>query len=121
MARVKKKAKVKAKTKPKTKAKVKPKKKKILCMSCGDPIHPKRLKILPNTKQCVNCSDVGRKAGITVTKGTGDHTYNETIIIDQEDYLKIQEMELKLFGKRKDDIDHPDLAEDEEDITPDIE
>lgn len=86
------------------------------CMSCGEEIHPKRLEILPSTQTCVTCSTTGRKAGVTVTLGEGDHTYNETIIMEQEEFLKYKEFERKFHGKRKDDIPHPEeeIDEDEE-------
>ncbi len=38
----------------------------VECLGCGEQIHPKRLEILPNTKHCVQCSDTGRKRGVTV-------------------------------------------------------
>ena len=78
------------------------------CNTCGDEIHPKRLEILPDTHQCVSCSTTGKKAGVTITVGEGDHTYNEIVIMDREDYIKYQETERKLYGKREDDITHPD-------------
>jgi len=78
------------------------------CISCGEQIHPKRLEILPNTLKCVVCSNTNRKAGITVMKGEGDHTYIETIIMEQDEFLKYQEAELKARGKRPDDITHPE-------------
>jgi hypothetical protein len=87
-----------------------------LCISCNEPIHPKRLEILPTANRCVSCSTTNKKAGVTVTKGTGDHTYNETIIVDHDDFTKIQEIEFKINGKRKDDIPHPDDEDDEDDI-----
>ena len=31
---------------------------------------------------CVNCSTVGTKRGIPVMKGSGDHTWTETVIMD---------------------------------------
>ena len=91
-----------------------------LCIGCGEEIHPKRLEILPSAIRCVTCSTTGKKAAITVTKGEGDHTYNETVIMDRDEFNKIQEMEYKIYGKRKDSIPHPDEDEDEEvtDTTP---
>lgn len=83
------------------------------CNVCGDEIHPKRLEILPEVRQCVSCSTTGKKAGVTLIIGEGDHTYNDIVIMDREDYIKYQELEHKLYGKRKDDIVHPD----EEDIV----
>lgn len=52
------------------------------CIKCGIDIPLKRIEILPHTKVCVNCSEVGRKGGITVQLGEGDHTYNEIIIME---------------------------------------
>lgn len=85
-----------------------------LCISCNEPIHPKRLEIFPNTTRCVSCSTTDKKAAITVTRGEGDHTYNETIIMERNDFNRFQEIEYKINGKRKDDISHPDSEEDEE-------
>ena len=81
------------------------------CISCGNEIHPKRLEILPSTTTCVGCSTTNKKAGITVTIGEGDHTYNDVVIMDHEDFIKYQELEKKIHGKRKDDISHPDEEE----------
>ena len=87
-----------------------------LCIECGEPIHPKRLEIIPTAVKCVVCSTTGKKAAITVTKGEGDHTYNETVIMDRDEFERLQELEFKIHGKRKDDISHPD-DDDEEDIV----
>ena len=35
---------------------------------------------------CVNCSDVGMRKAIPVQKGTGDHTWNEILIVSEEHY-----------------------------------
>lgn len=90
-----------------------------LCIECGELIHPKRLEILPHAVRCVACSTTGKKAAITVTKGEGDHTYNETIIMDRENFNKIQEIEFKINGIRKDSISHPDedISEEATDTT----
>lgn len=82
------------------------------CIQCGEEIHPKRLEILPNATRCVACSNTKQKAGITVTKGEGDHTYNETIIMDHDDYVRYQELENKTNKRREDDISHPDEEDD---------
>jgi hypothetical protein len=83
------------------------------CISCGEEIHPKRLEILPSATRCVACSNTKAKAGITVTKGEGDHTYNETIIMEHDEYVKFKESEVKT--KRVDEIVHPDDFEEEVD------
>lgn len=90
------------------------------CIVCKDPIHPKRLEILPHATRCVACSNTKQKAGITVTKGEGDHTYNETIIMEHDEYVKFIESEAKTKGKRVDEIVHPDdFVEEEEEIEND--
>ena len=35
---------------------------------------------------CVNCSDVSTKRGIPITHGTGDHTWTETMVVEEEQY-----------------------------------
>lgn len=92
------------------------------CTGCQEPIHPKRLEILPNTTKCVSCSNTGKKGGVTVTKGEGDHTYNETIIMEPDEFRKFQEMEAILVGKPFDDEETPEGvegSEDEEEETED--
>lgn len=93
------------------------------CIICNNPIHPKRLEILLNTNKCVECSTTGKKGGITVTKGEGDHTYNETIIMEPDEYKKYQEIEAKLTGKPFDDEVVDDSGNEEEDtnVEPPIE
>ena len=74
------------------------------CSICDEEIHPKRLEILPNATRCVKCSTVDKKAGITVTKGEGDHTYTETIIMERSEFNKFQEAEEKLNKNEFDSI-----------------
>jgi hypothetical protein len=85
------------------------------CSACGEEIHPKRLEILPNAITCVSCSTTGKKAGVSVVLGEGDHTYNEIVIMEPEEFEQYKELEFKINGKRKDDIIHPDEEIEEED------
>lgn len=82
-----------------------------MCGKCGIEIPLGRLKCVPNTKTCVKCSDVKYKAGITVTRGEGDHTYNETIIMEYDEFVQYEKMQEAKFGKRLDDFDNPDYFE----------
>jgi hypothetical protein len=66
-----------------------------ICIGCGTKIHPKRVEILPHTKTCVNCSTTEKKGGLTIQLGEGDHTYNEIIVMDREDLIKIEELQNK--------------------------
>lgn len=52
------------------------------CIHCGNVIPDGRLKILPNTKTCVKCSEVSRVAGFPVI--SGKTTYSELQIVKQE-------------------------------------
>lgn len=82
---------------------------KKTCTGCKQPIHPKRLEVLPNTTRCVACSTVNKKSGITITRGEGDHTYNETIIMEHDEYVKYKEAEARFNKTTFDEI----IVEDE--------
>jgi hypothetical protein len=84
-------------------------KNKKLCTGCNEPIHPKRLEILPTTTRCVSCSNTNKKAGITVTKGKGDHTYTETIVLEHEDFVEYKKIEAKLNKTSFDEIPTEDI------------
>ena len=63
----------------------------IKCIKCGNEINPLRVKALPNTRVCINCSTTGAYKAITTTEGKGDHTYNSIKILtseQHEDYIK---------------------------------
>lgn len=80
----------------------KPIKSGVLCTGCENDIPKQRLDACPGTTKCIKCSDVKTKKPITLTKGTGDNTYVETLIVDDEEYnkyLKQEAAERKLVGK----------------------
>jgi hypothetical protein len=60
----------------------------VECLGCGEAIHPKRLEILPGTKFCVKCSDTGRKRGVTVQRGEGDHSYTDVVIMEEKQFIQ---------------------------------
>ncbi len=61
--------------------------KMIPCPQCGEDF-PELRKTKYGYNFCVNCSEVGAKRGVPMTFGTGDHTWTETLILDEKDYLK---------------------------------
>jgi len=75
------------------------------CTGCGEQIHPKRLEIMPTTTRCVACSTVQKKGAVTIMKGTGDHTWIETIHLEHEDYKAYMEAEKKI--KHASELDTP--------------
>lgn len=70
--------------------------KMISCSKCGGNMPELRL-----TKYgydfCVNCSDelnlVGKKRALPVQMGEGDHSWTETVIMEESDYLQYEMME----------------------------
>lgn len=62
------------------------------CIKCKEEIPAGRLKALPGATTCVNCSSSKMKRSVTVTKGEGEDTYNDLVIMDHDMYVNI-------FGK----------------------
>lgn len=70
----------------------------IPCSNCGNDM-PKLRKQLYGYKVCVNCSTEKPKVGRIMTYGTGDHTWNDLQILDQETALKLYKVESKVSTK----------------------
>ena len=78
--------------------------KMIACSSCGEPMPELRLTKY-GYSYCVTCSEAGlgegRKQGVPVLMGEGDHTWTETVIMTDsqyKDYLR-NEKALKNLDK----------------------
>lgn len=52
------------------------------CIKCNEQINPQRLKILPKTRHCVNCSNVERVGGHTII--SGKNCYSELQVVDMD-------------------------------------
>jgi len=59
--------------------------KMISCIKCEADMPELRLTQY-GYKVCVNCSTVSTKRGIPITRGTGDHTWTETIVVEEDQY-----------------------------------
>lgn len=59
--------------------------KMIPCIRCKNDM-PELRKIQYGYNFCVKCSTVGIKKAISIQKGNGDHTWNETLIVDENHY-----------------------------------
>ncbi len=57
------------------------------CDICRGVIPEGRLKVLPNTRHCVQCSDTEKVAGFRVI--SGKHTYTEMQIVSQEKFKEL--------------------------------
>ena len=81
--------------------------KMIPCSNCGEPMPELRL-TKAGFSYCVTCSEAGlgagRKQGIPVLMGEGDHTWVETVIMDAdqyEQYIAQEKAETKLDKSNK--------------------
>ena len=70
----------------------------IPCPKCGNDFPLKRKEL--GYHVCVNCSTTKPVVGITTVEGTGDHTYNDIIIMDQDRARSIAAKEAELSGKK---------------------
>ena len=70
----------------------------IPCPKCNNDFPLKRREL--GYHVCVNCSTVEPVVGITTVEGTGDHTYNDLIIMDQSRARAIAEKEAELMGRK---------------------
>lgn len=80
--------------------------KMIPCPKCGNDFPEKRKEL--GFHVCINCSTTGKVVGITTVEGTGDHTWNDIIIMDQHKANSIAKAEAAAKGKTL----HLDTVED---------
>lgn len=72
----------------------------IKCPKCGNDFPLKRKEL--GYHVCVNCSTTKPVVGITTVEGSGDHTYNDLIIMDQDKAFAIARAEAEIRGQRAD-------------------
>ncbi len=72
----------------------------ISCRKCGKPM-PKLRKEKYGYSNCVECSTELPKVAKDVTYGTGDHTWSDIIILDQETAKRIAEKEASLLNTKE--------------------
>jgi hypothetical protein len=63
-----------------------------ICIKCQQEINPLRVKALPNTKTCVDCSTTGAKRGVPMMFGEKDHTWTDMIIMDPEEFDQFEKL-----------------------------
>ena len=91
--------------------------KMIPCPRCGNDFPEKRKEL--GYHVCVNCSTVKPVVGITTVEGSGDHTYNDIIIMDQDKALAIASKEAELSGKKV-FMEVLDLDKDETEVSQSV-
>ena len=92
----------------------------IPCPKCGEPM-PELRKTEFGYNFCVNCSTVDKVVGITTVEGTGDHTYNDIIIMDRKTAHNIAKHEAEVMGRRMPDaLEMLDMDRDESEVSQSI-
>jgi hypothetical protein len=89
----------------------------ISCPKCGNDF-PEKRKML-GYHVCVNCSTTKPVVGITTVEGSGDHTYNDIIIMDQDRAQRIQIAADEIAG-RKSNLEVLDFDKDENEVTQSV-
>ena len=90
----------------------------IPCPKCGNDFPLKRKEL--GYHVCVNCSSVKPVVGITTVEGSGDHTYNDLIIMDRDRAVAIASREAEIAGKKL-IVDYDDLnLESEEEFDSNV-
>ena len=91
----------------------------IPCPKCGNDFPLKRKEL--GYHVCVNCSTAKPKVAITTVEGTGDHTYNDIIIMDQDQAMAIARKAAELSGMRADlEVIDFDTEADENEVSQSI-
>ena len=88
------------------------------CPACNEDVLPvKRVEL--GYHVCVSCSTAKPVVGITTVEGSGDHTYNDIIIMDQDRARSIAAREAELSGKKV-HIEMLDLDTDEAAVSQSV-
>ena len=88
------------------------------CPACNQDKLPVKRKEL-GYHVCVNCSTTKPVVGITTVEGSGDHTYNDIIIMDQDKAAAIAQREAQLKGAKV-DIEYINLDSDEAAVSQSV-
>jgi len=90
--------------------------KMIPCPKCENDFPEKRKEL--GFHVCVNCSTTDKVVGITTVEGTGDHTWNDLIIMDRKTAISIAQREADITGRKVDiEVEIQDYEKDEDAVT----
>jgi len=91
----------------------------IPCPKCGEDF-PELRKTKYGYNFCVNCSTTEKVVGITTVEGSGDHTYNDLIIMDASRARAIAAAEAEATGNKKASLELLDFDKDENEVSQSI-
>ena len=87
----------------------------IKCINCFEVINPLRIKALPHTRTCVECSTTGAKRALPVQFGEKDDTWNEVVFMDPEDFDRYEKNKIIKAKLDNTEDEEEEVDEDEED------
>jgi hypothetical protein len=91
-----------------------------ICIKCNEIINPLRIKALPQTLTCVNCSTIGAKKGVSMMFGEKDHTWTDMVIVDSDKFETMEIQKAYLEDPEEEEIqDGEEHNVDEEDDLED--
>ena len=94
--------------------------KMIPCPKCGNDF-PELRKTLYNYHVCVDCSTTKPVVGITTVEGSGDHTWNDIIIMDKQTAHNIAKHEAEVMGRKvPDSVEILNMDKDEAEVSQSI-
>lgn len=88
------------------------------CTKCGIDIPYQRIKALPDTKVCVQCSNVSPHVGMITSYGEGDHSWVDLVIMDEEQLEDYKRLYINPTKKNA-EIKEIESSEDEEEEDKD--
>ena len=87
------------------------------CIKCKQEINPLRVKALPNTLTCVDCSTIGAKIAVPMTFGEKDHTWNEVVFMETTEYNTFKDQKTVALDRLDDEYEEVKEEEDDDDIS----
>ena len=67
------------------------------CRMCGEEIHPKEIRNPPRSENLVlNVQLTSPKRGAIVVGGKGDHTWNDLMVMEEDQYKQYEESKKKI-------------------------
>ena len=87
------------------------------CIKCKQEINPLRVKALPNTLTCVDCSTTGAKIAVPMTFGEKDHTWNEVVFVENTEYNTFKDQKTVALDRLDDEYEEVKEEEDDDDIS----
>jgi len=87
-----------------------------ICIKCNEIINPLRIKALPQTLTCVDCSTIGAKKGVSMMFGEKDHTWTDMVIVDPDKFETAKSQKAYLENIEEEIQDEDENVDEEDDL-----